>query len=391
LLALCSSGAVGSFSAFVKSLARSHKLAKLGEASFSEVFSAVHQRTKASSVLKVIPFGNLNAKIEQTEVPNLVNELRITQALAAVDGFARVLATHVVQGEYSADLLDLWDDYDKLKGSANTRPDFYASDQHYCIIVLENAGTDLEHFVLNSWKEAASIFWQTVKALTAAEQALNFEHRDLHWGNIVLEATDETPEEMLRKMRISDGADVEDRSLHESHDIRVTVIDFTLSRAKIGDDVVYTPLDDPALFEGKNDYQFDVYRFMRKHFAPLDLPAGKNRKLRLDGTTEFDWAEYRPKTNVLWLHYLSERLLNHKSLLRPRRFREIMSSIEFGKGDFSELDAFRSIDSAYRMLHPGKKKFGSAAKEGFSSFGSAGDVLLWGESAGVAYLPRDRW
>jgi len=50
------------------------------------------------------------------------------------------------------------------------------------------------------------------------------------------------------------------------------------------------------------DYQFDIYRQMRSIVCE-------------DGNSS--WEEYNPATNVLWLHYLANKLLYGKQLPTP--------------------------------------------------------------------------
>ena len=58
-----------------------------------------------------------------------------------------------------------------------------------------------------------------------AENALEFEHRDLHWGNVLICRTeDEFVESTL----------LGEKKLVPSHGVRVSLIDFTLSRLKKG-------------------------------------------------------------------------------------------------------------------------------------------------------------
>lgn len=64
-----------------------------------------------------------------------------------------------------------------------------------------------------------------------AERALKFEHRDLHWGNILLAPTDE--KHITFKL---DGEEVH----VESHGVKVTIIDYTLSRMNFNDEVCLT-------------------------------------------------------------------------------------------------------------------------------------------------------
>ncbi|KAM5126533.1 serine/threonine-protein kinase haspin-like, partial [Mantella aurantiaca] len=51
------------------------------------------------------------------------------------------------------------------------------------------------------------------------------------------------------------------------------------------------------LFLGEGDLQFDVYRKMRKE-------------------NQNAWSLYKPHSNVLWLHYLSDKLLSEVKYLK---------------------------------------------------------------------------
>jgi serine/threonine-protein kinase haspin len=44
----------------------------------------------------------------------------------------------------------------------------------------------LEHFPVTRFADLQSILFQVVMALSIAEEACEFEHRDLHWGNILV-------------------------------------------------------------------------------------------------------------------------------------------------------------------------------------------------------------
>ena len=87
------------------------------------------------------------------------------------------------------------------------------------------------------------------------EAALEFEHRDLHWGNVLLrEEEAESLPGLLhgRQYRLPTAG------------LRATLIDFTLSRLRADGAVVYNNLaEDPTLFSAHGDHQFEVYRQMR--------------------------------------------------------------------------------------------------------------------------------
>ena len=52
-------------------------------------------------------------------------------------------------------------------------------------------------------------------------------------------------------------------------------------------------LDDEDFYTGSGDYQFDIYRLMRKE-------------------TSNKWDSYFPKTNIFWIHYLADKIIDQK-------------------------------------------------------------------------------
>jgi serine/threonine protein kinase len=156
------------------------------------------------------------------------------------------------------------------------------------LIVLADGGTDLESFQFDStigWKQAAGVFWQTVDALARAEQWTAFEvnrlqsihlrasadkqHRDLHEGQILI-----SPAPLQTSHLGSDCLSESDTG------VKVTIIDFGLSRLSIPGKSSSTWSDlPPEVYEGKGD-QWDVYRSMRDVIGE-------------------DWAGFHPETNVL--------------------------------------------------------------------------------------------
>merc|ERR1711881_127228 len=131
--------------------------------------------------------------------------------------------------------------------------------------VLSNGGIALEDYKLTSVDIAFSIFHQVALGLAVSESRYEFEHRDLHIGNILIkECNDPTLHFELR----GDKIDL------KVHGVQATIIDFSLSRAIHNDEftlqpwVLFQDLDkDEAIFGGKGDIQFDVYRDMEKYFT----------------------------------------------------------------------------------------------------------------------------
>ena len=103
--------------------------------------------------------------------------------------------------------------------------DIFPSDQFFIVFEFSNGGKDLESFEFNCLSEAWSVLHQTALGLAVAENALEFEHRDLHWGNVLICKTeDQLVESTLQG----------EKKLVPSHGVRVSLIDFTLSRLKKG-------------------------------------------------------------------------------------------------------------------------------------------------------------
>jgi serine/threonine-protein kinase haspin len=119
--------------------------------------------------------------------------------------------------------------------------------------------------------------------LAVAEQKFEFEHRDLHWGNILIAAT---TEKFVEYRLNGDVIKI------PTHGVKVTIIDYSLSRMVYDGAILYDNLSkDEELFESTGDYQFDIYRLMRQ---------------RVDN----DFERFEPFTNILWLHYIIDKLIN---------------------------------------------------------------------------------
>lgn len=292
--------------------ANNQVLIKFAEASYSEVYLLKnYEINEVLKIFKIIPFGDGN--FEQPSIDNVIQELKITKKLSPMDGFIKLNEACVVKGTYPRLLLKLWDDFNELKESSNYRPEF-DQEQTYLIMDLEYGGTDLEKFQIDNWEQANMIFWSIVKILNNAEQTFKFEHRDLHWGNIVIKKQE------LKKSVNNEEDQIEDvmkdlsiiEEDEESSEIKMDVklIDYTLSRLGEKDEVIFTRLDHQDFFKGCGDYQFDIYRFMRNQI--------KSKQFDNQSSDEIDWSISSFVNNLYWLHYLLDKLLNHKKIPKSK-------------------------------------------------------------------------
>lgn len=267
---------------------------KIGEGVYGEVF--MYQPPNDDPiVLKIIPIeGDLIVNGgPQKRFSEILSEIVIAEELSRLsngkenktDGFVKIKSVKCVKGAYPQHLLDAWEIYNdsSLKGSENDNPDIFDEDQLYIVFEQYNAGLDLEAFIFKNAEEAFSVFVQVALTLAVAENKFDFEHRDLHWGNILIVRTNQK----YLKYHV-------DGKVYEipSYGVKATIIDFTLSRMVYDGAVIYDNLaKDQELFESSGDYQFDIYRLMRYRL-------------------ENDFKRYDPYTNLLWLHYLIDKLID---------------------------------------------------------------------------------
>ncbi|KAJ2588129.1 hypothetical protein IWW49_003135, partial [Coemansia sp. RSA 1797] len=335
-------------------------LCKIGEATYSEVFSAQWRyvpRTRYDKfnskkgakgerlmqvALKIIPFGNSSVKSgtgeSQTTLRDLYQEIGATLALSRLSerergklqearmqvkmplkpkerelgaNFVKAFRVCICQGPLPDPLLRAWDrwksEYPDL--CENIRPDYYPPSQLFAVFVLEMGGETLENALVSTWKEARSIIRQLALSMALAERNNRFEHRDLHWGNIMV--TRYSSNLTFLYQLPPTGSRLKSTLISiPSYKVRCTIIDYTLSRLHIDNDandatskpssydpsnnVFYVALKDESLFQGEGDIQFDVYRQMR-------TCANNN------------WEGFHPHTNALWLTYVLQKILTTKS------------------------------------------------------------------------------
>ncbi|XP_071725467.1 serine/threonine-protein kinase haspin homolog [Rutidosis leptorrhynchoides] len=293
LLTLCGQSSPTSFSDVLSAFCDLESIAKVGEGTYGEVFIA------GGTVCKVVPFDGdslVNNEI-QKKAEDLLEEVMLMLTLNQLRGnnnqtrnvcptFIQTLSLRVCDGNYDDAMIRAWDEWDKENISQNDHPNEFAEKQRFVVFVQEHGGKDLESFVLLSFDEARSLLVQITVALAVAEAAFEFEHRDLHWGNILLNRKGSDTLQFI----------VDGKKVHvKTYGLVASIIDFTLSRMNTGEDILFLDLSlDQGLFEGpKGDKQSETYRKMKE-------------------VTEDCWEASFPKTNVLWLQYLVDILLIKK-------------------------------------------------------------------------------
>ena len=282
---------------------------KIGEGTYGEAFKS------SETVLKIVPMGGdtlINGE-PQMGCAQIRAEAAVARRLAALrperqsskhtanvtSGFIDTKRVAVCRGPYAPELLEQWRAYDARETSENENPGAFPADQLYAVFAFADGGADLEHADVGTYAEAKSVLLQVTVALAVAEEACRFEHRDLHWGNVLLRKCAAGEE----RVATLNGVDL----TFPTNGVDVSVIDFTLSRldmssadAKDGEKKpVFCDLDaDPELFKGPEGHcQSETYR-------------------RMAAAMGGDWSRHAPETNAMWLHYLADCLLEDKRFAR---------------------------------------------------------------------------
>jgi serine/threonine-protein kinase haspin len=318
------------FKAWANRLSKRFKIVKLAEGSFGEVFKLAEKDIGHTTVpvldayggciMKVVP---LNAKSgpgskKYSTVAEVVREVKLLKTMDKVPGFTRFRKVHVVQGKYPGSFLEAFRDFrEEGRDCENQDPEHFPSKQLFAVIEMDDAGADLESLRKPSVFQVHDIFWSIVVLLANAEEQVEFEHRDLHVGNICIKpgvagGMIEIPGELASNMVATP------KSLLGLSGLRTTIIDYTLSRAASGPekaDVIFDPFKDASMFKavGRNPEdkrQFETYRSMHScvvaaHVSPRKACKGLSKL----GKNVDIWSRFVPQTNVVWLSYILHVLL----------------------------------------------------------------------------------
>ncbi|KAF9696342.1 hypothetical protein EKO04_005663 [Ascochyta lentis] len=428
LLSFSDGTRITTFEQWSSALEPHFEITKIAEASFSEVYrlSAISATTgmKEESVLKLVALktppeaplpcqmvertirdreGQVAKELEEREekdaykshVADVLSEVKLLQNLNHIPGFTNFRDLTVLQGRPSSSFNNAWKAWNKARprGKKSYFPDpskktSYEDTQLWAVVEMQDAGIDCEKLMdsegLGTIWEVWDVFWGVCMSVAKAEEACQFEHRDLHMGNICVRSS--RPETNVAVPTIKDSL----RRRFRFTGLETTVIDYTLSRADIvthqgtptsspsalnnapqsgphftGDEVAYLDLNkDPALFEGDaaEEYQYEIYRYMRGaalYNNPLqsepspepEVPETprrsprKNTHIRFgevpetpqkpsqDAATDTNiWRRFHPKTNLVWTHFLLHKLLNHLKGYEPEHLSttDIMTNVELG-------------------------------------------------------------
>ncbi|KFD51758.1 hypothetical protein M513_07285 [Trichuris suis] len=288
--------------------------------------------------VQVIPVRYLRRPYNEVERSgdNIVPEIIISTELGTLSSstscwstpnLLRLYGVRCVKGKYPQELLDAWDQFALNGHTENDRPEKFTARQHYVLICTENGGVPLEDFKYGTHKQAVSVLKQLIYTLCILEKKYKFEHRDLHVGNILVQKKNQVLKYIIdgkTRYVLSEG-------------VVCHLVDYTLSRIQIGDQIVFTDLSSLSwLFNGSRNEQIDVCRSMRDVIGS-------------------SWANFNPKTNVLWVAYLVNHFIKAKCRGRELSQVEKRCLLDLKR----RIDQCESCEAAslVRDLFPRRKKF----------------------------------
>lgn len=304
---------VADFHKFCRGWEREVKLSKIGQGSFATVLKMELTKEPGQySIWKVMPIkpskgsGSRPSSL-QTFIKDAATEVKTLVAMSDIDGFVQFRSAHVVKGSVPdqigkahnawAEALDPRDAWYGTDMSA----EYSSKSQLWLLMEMTDAGQDIDSMhrtarsqrKLYSIHDTSDVFWGIAEALMRGEMQAEFEHRDLHLGNVCIKIRDKpidlTPEHGIPRS-----------SKHE-----VTLIDYTQSRLTLeSGEVLATAIDESIFRQIDSDpdaqRQYNVYRVMRDIVKKEKKPGVTISQM---------WKEYVPMTNVLWLHHILRELM----------------------------------------------------------------------------------
>ncbi len=277
------------------------------------------------TVWKLIPLKNKTGKgcraLGQTFIEDSAAEVKALALMAEIEGFVEFRSARVLRGSLPPLLQNLNTRWQISHPDEETEIK-YSKEQQWLLVEMSDAGTDLETLIKKGFsvgellptaekgakltiQHTWDIFWATAEALARGEALAEFEHRDLHPGNICISKRTTPPEDPDR------------HTVPKHTDLEITIIDYTLSRATLENgEVLANSMKDGSIFEQSSldptdDRQYSMYRHMRSLIDSIpNIPQ------------ERKWHQYVPMTNIIWLYHILKYLLDNTAPFPKKQARK---------------------------------------------------------------------
>lgn len=292
---------------------------KIKEATFSDIYKVTISQNNNLGiryqndpvVLKIAPFSKWYSE------KSFYKECYALKSLNG-EGCSSPIFYGIFWGRYSVEYQKSWDEF---KGeSENTHPSYYTQSQKYGCIFMNHDGIDLESFIFLNSMEIFYFIFHLTNILYQLQNKFKFEHRDLHWGNILIKR------KIVKEINKS-CIEIENNPfdiVENFEPFTITLIDFSLSRFETQDYIIYSDFNNKStnwIFEGNSaiDYQFDLYREMKNIIT--------------------DWSKFYPQTNALWIKYICKKLLDKASVFKNNKLNMFLESCILQINSNTDFDA----------------------------------------------------
>ena len=317
---LCVEPEIKGIHEFCETLETYFRITKVAQGSYASVLR-MEMITSSSlyTIWKLLPLrprrGKGSRARDQTRIEDAASEVKALARMQQIHGFVDLRSAQVLRGSLPpllAKVNQTW---------ASNHPEdaeerVYNEDQLWLVLEMTDAGTDLETILKHGFPDGTllnkadpgsrltihqtwDIFWGVCEALSRGERLSQFEHRDLHPGNVCV----------TKSRTLTNKADCDEVKRHTN--LQITLIDYTLSRATLENgDVLSNSMEDPALFNQTSTdptdvRQYETYRVM-ENVVVVRVPESKTG--RRDAASY--WKQFVPVTNVFWLSHLLRLLLD---------------------------------------------------------------------------------
>ncbi|GFS50629.1 hypothetical protein NPIL_247691 [Nephila pilipes] len=283
---------------------------KICEGAYGEIYSFSNV-DGTRRILKCIPINGKHPMSSYQNislvmaVPDIISSKLLSDlnegSIYVAPNFPMIYSINLVQDRFPELLMTAWWDYkngpDRLKDpTGHPQPDKYPEQQLFLTIESSYCGEPLTRNILqNAWL-GVSIMSQIVSALAVAEAAYNFEHRDLHLENILVQNTKAVS---LKYTMQNKHFSVQTIGYH------IFIIDFTLSRIYHDKNVYCIELD--GIIK-KCESKEPVDNIWFDHMSMYKIMAEYSKS---------QWDKYMPITNIIWLKHINENILNYLEKNNP--------------------------------------------------------------------------
>jgi Haspin like kinase domain len=301
-----------SFSDFAKLLEQDFEIVKCAEGSFGDVYKTLMRsgvKTASTSrleklggvIFKLIPVGPQRGEGSRnnSKVEDVVREVKMIEGLTALHGFTNFRGVHVLKGKYPQSFAEAFHVYRDQGGESwHKSPErAYKATQLFAAIEMTDAGTEFAFLSENiNVFQLYDVFWSCVIILADAEEKVQFEARDMHVSNILIRPFTHGEAMNVREDDVRNWPKGQSARLGLTN-IRVTLIDYNLSRATVNGNVMFNNLKgNRQLVPPGGAETLQQWTYTRQKQAIRDA-SGRGKE---------DWSLFVPKTNMAWLSYLLE-------------------------------------------------------------------------------------